>query len=97
MYRFIIYLFLRKIYDTSKPTNSVLDAMSIQDRNNYMHMLLADPATGQIPKGIRSAELEFASTLPKDTSLMKIHMLRFKLVKIGILLDQQILGAEPEH
>ena len=57
--------FLRKMYDTSKPTNSVLDAMSIQDRNDYMHMLLADPATGQIPKGMRSAELEFASTLPK--------------------------------
>ena len=57
--------FLRKMYDTSISTSSVLDAMSIQDRNDYMHMLLADPATGQIPKGIRSAELEFASTLPK--------------------------------
>lgn len=57
--------FLIKIYDVSKPTHSVLDAMSIQDRNEYMNMLLADPATGQIPKGIRSAELEFARTLPK--------------------------------
>jgi hypothetical protein len=60
--------FFKKIYDISKPTHLVLDAMSIQDRNEYMHMLLADPATGQIPKGIRSAELEFARTLPKRQS-----------------------------
>src|SRR5436853_6342811 len=34
------------------------------DRFEYEHMMLADPATGKIPEGIRERELAFAETLP---------------------------------
>ena len=35
-------------------------------RKDWEHRRLADPATGEIPKGIRAKELAFAANLPKD-------------------------------
>src|SRR6185295_7097099 len=43
---------------------SVGDVDDPNARIEFEKAMLADPATGEIPKGIRQRELEFASTLP---------------------------------
>ncbi len=45
------------------------DTEDPQARLRYEWMMLRDPATGEIPTGIRERELEFAGTLPTKESL----------------------------
>ncbi|MDA9563992.1 T9SS type A sorting domain-containing protein [Flavobacteriales bacterium] len=42
-----------------------------EERQAWEIKRLADPATGEIPKGIRKAELEFAKTLPQKEELQR--------------------------
>ena len=41
-------------------------------RADYFHRMLKDPATGEIPKGIRKKELAYASTLPGHSAASKV-------------------------
>lgn len=65
------FLLLNKNSSVQKNSDSPLSLGNPEDPSSYLEWnrsRLADPATGEIPKGIRQAELAFASTLPKNYS-----------------------------
>lgn len=49
------------------------DGQSIQGRRDFTLMKYRDPATGQIPEGIRDRELAFADQLPGSTARMALQ------------------------
>ncbi|HYE58376.1 MAG TPA: hypothetical protein VD948_07705, partial [Rhodothermales bacterium] len=52
-------------------------------REAFFHMLLRDPATGEIPAGIRSLEVAYAQTLPENTGFSKQGVPLFDWVEAG--------------
>ena len=53
------------------PDGSANTYPSKKARADYFHRMLKDPATGEIPKGIRKKELAYAATLPGHTKANK--------------------------
>ncbi len=53
----------KRIRSTSSPKASI---EAKKGRWEYFHRMLRDPATGEIPRGIRQKELEFAETIQKN-------------------------------
>ena len=58
----------KRIQSTSSPKASV---EAKKERAEYFYMMLRDPATNKIPKGIRQKELAFAKELQEKSSLNK--------------------------
>ncbi len=51
-------------FESEKSENKEADAMARLASEDYYRTILADPATGKIPKNIRALELAFAAQLP---------------------------------
>ncbi len=59
-----------QVVTESRKGGHVAEVKRKMERDAYFNKIYQDPATGQIPAGIRSRELAFARTLPKEEDFL---------------------------